>query len=560
VTWTLRPQLAAFGRRSRDALLLSAVTGAVVGLAVAGFEWVTAEQLLERVFELPVWLQALVPGLGLVLAALALRFVAGGATPATSDEYVRNFHEPDRRLDLRAVPGRILASVATLGSGGALGFEGPSIYLGAAIGTGLQHRFRRLFSRVDTKLLMVAGAAAGVAAIFKTPATGAVFALEVPFQDDTARRLLLPALVASASGYLAYVAFYGTSPLFPVAGSPPFGWRELVGAGVLGIVCGLGARAFAIGVQAAKRLERALPVVAKVAIGAAASAGALLVARAVFGESLTIGAGYNVIDWIQEGDHAWWLVGTLLVLRLVAVSGALVGGGAGGLFVPLVVVGALLGQLMGDAFGEPNDSLFPVIGVAAFLGAGYRTPLAAVVFVAESTGRPGFIVPGLIATVVAQLMMGRRSVAAYQRTGRVGHLEERFALPITAAVQADVLSAPPDLTIDQLVHEHLLLTRKTTVPVVDGTAVVGVVGLDDLAGVPRDRWGEVTVAEVARTDVPVAQPSWQLEDAVRAMEAAGVDLLPVADDQGAFVGIVTASDVVRLDEILRRSAEGGGSP
>jgi CIC family chloride channel protein len=77
-----------------------------------------------------------------------------------------------------------------------------------------------------------------------------------------------------------------------------------------------------------------------------------------------------------------------------------------------------VGRLCGGGLAEPSQTLFPVIGVAAFLGAGYRTPLAAVMFVAESTGRPGFIVPGLIATVVSQLMMGSSSVSTYQSSER----------------------------------------------------------------------------------------------------------------------------------------------
>ena len=195
-----RKQLLVFAKRSRETLLLAAFTGALTGLAVAGFDWLAARQMVERIFELPVAVQVAAPFVGLVLAALALRFVGRGATPSTSDEYIKNFHQPDRRLDLKPVAARTLASIATLGFGGPMGFEGPSIYFGASIGTALQSRFRRLFGVIDTKVLMVAGAAAGVAAIFKAPATGAIFALEVPFQDDTAKRMLLPALIASGRG------------------------------------------------------------------------------------------------------------------------------------------------------------------------------------------------------------------------------------------------------------------------------------------------------------------------------------------------------------------------
>ena len=93
---------------------------------------------------------------------------------------------------------------------------------------------------------MVAGAAAGVAAIFKAPATGAVFALEVPYQDDLARNMLLPALVSSAAGYLVFVGINGTTPLFPIEGTVELTMRDLLGA----VACSasspaLGARAFA---------------------------------------------------------------------------------------------------------------------------------------------------------------------------------------------------------------------------------------------------------------------------------------------------------------------------
>jgi CIC family chloride channel protein len=87
----------------------------------------------------------------------------------------------------------------------------------------------------------------------------------------------------------------------------------------------------------------------------------------------------------------------------------------GGLFIPLVVAGALVGSTIGGFVDGGEMLLFVVIGVAAFLGAGYRVPLAAVMFVAETTGRPSFVVPGLLAAVAAELVMGSASVTPYQR-------------------------------------------------------------------------------------------------------------------------------------------------
>src|SRR5204863_188916 len=84
-----------------------------------------------------------------------------------------------------------------------------------------------------------AGAAAGVAAIFKAPATGLVFALEVPYQEDFARRMLLPAAISAAVGYLTFVAFRGTAPILAVRGAAPFDLRDIAGAAVLGVLCGI---------------------------------------------------------------------------------------------------------------------------------------------------------------------------------------------------------------------------------------------------------------------------------------------------------------------------------
>jgi CIC family chloride channel protein len=84
----------------------------------------------------------------------------------------------------------------------------------------------------------------------------------------------------------------------------------------------------------------------------------------------------------------------------------------------LVVQGALLGSALRVAIGTSQTTLFPLLGVAAFLGAGYRVPLAAVVFVAETTGRPGFVVPALIAAATSQLLIGDASVSDYQREMR----------------------------------------------------------------------------------------------------------------------------------------------
>jgi CBS domain-containing protein len=395
-----------------------------------------------------------------------------------------------------------------------------------------------------------------VAAIFKAPATGAVFALEVPYRDDTARRMLLPALIAAASGYLTFVALLGTEQLFTVEGSPPFDLRELGGAAALGLVCGIGARAFARIISVAKRTERRVHPVTRIAGASAVLAALVFGSEEVFGESLATGSGYRTLEWVTEPGHGIALVLALLAFRVVATTATVTGGGVGGLFIPLVIAGALVGQVAAEIIGDAT-TLFPLIGVAAFLGAGYRTPLAGVMFVAETTGRPGFIVPGLIASVVAQLVMGNDSVSPYQVAGRTGHLERRFQLPISSAIRADVLTIPPDASLREFYEHHLLLIRETSVPVLGDDGYLGMISSDDLQHREPKEWDTTLVGDVAHTDWPTAAPDWLLEQAVRTMEVEGVDTLPVLDADGSFIGTVTSADIVRLDQILSRGDEGG---
>src|SRR4051812_18247191 len=262
-----RDELLALGRRTRQVVLLSALTGLLTGAGVALFERLASGGIFDRITHGSLAVQAIGPLVGLLLAAAALKWLAQGSTPSTADEYIKNFHERDRRLPLRPVAGRLVASLATLGFGGALGYEGPSIYLGAAAGSGLQQRLTRFFSRDDAKVLLVAGAAAGVAAIFKAPATGAVFALEVPYQDDLARRMLLPALFGAGVGYVTFVTFTTTAPLLPISGIPPFDLTDLGGAALIGILAGGGARAFAWLLRHAKHTAGRIPRFAGALIG-----------------------------------------------------------------------------------------------------------------------------------------------------------------------------------------------------------------------------------------------------------------------------------------------------
>ena len=246
--------------RSRNPRLLaaSALVGAAVAVVVAGFETLADLVVLKRVLGAPLAVLMLAPVAGVVAARFILRLGGRGTTRSTSDEYVRAYHERQPRIPIRELPAKLLAGVATIGGGGALGLEGPSIYAGSSLGLFMHERLRRFFLRDEARILLTAGAAAGVAAVFKAPATGVIFALEAPYRDDVARRALLPSLIASAASYATFVAIVGSAPVVPFPGEGGLLVGEgglvsvlgvqigdLFGALVLGIAAGLGGRVFA---------------------------------------------------------------------------------------------------------------------------------------------------------------------------------------------------------------------------------------------------------------------------------------------------------------------------
>jgi CIC family chloride channel protein len=428
-----------FARRSHEVLVLAAITGALTGFAVAAFDWLVVDLFLDHLFELSPWVMAWMPLVGLSVSWLALRFLGRSTDSGSADLYLKAFHDDDQQYRLRELPGRMLAAVLTPGMGGAMGLEGGSLYVGSGIGEILQRRFPRFTAGSNRRVLLVAGAAAGVAAIFKAPATGAVFALEVPYKEDLARRMLLPALVSSAAGYLAFAAVNGTTPLFAAHGSPPpLSFLDLAGALGVGVAAGIGARGFAWLVLTAKSLTDRLGPSVRI-VGAGLTMAALFaVTWIITDEPLAFGVGYHTIDWALAPDRALWILAVVFLVRAVATAATVGGSGVGGLFVPLVVAGALLGRMAVAVVGDANITLFVVIGVAAFLGAGYRVPLAAVMFVAETTGRPGFVVPGLLAAVAAVLVSGQSSVTLYQRSSRPG------AEPTAPPTPPPPATPPPD--------------------------------------------------------------------------------------------------------------------
>lgn len=554
---------AAVGGHDLRLLAASVATGVVVAVIVAMFEALTQPVLFEWLLEQSLPMIMVAPILGFAAAHVILRVLGRGTTASTSDEYIRVFHDRHPRLPIGELPGKLLAGVATIGMGGAVGLEGPSIYAGSSVGLWIHEKARGFLRRDEARLLLTAGAAAGVAAVFKAPATGVIFALEAPYRDDVTPQALLPSLLAAAASYATFVSLVGTEPVIPFFAEGSVLLEEegsvsvlgvdltdLLGALLLGIAAGLAGRGFAWLIRRAKAGTAQVPLATRLLTAGVAMGALAWIAEEAFEAPLTLGPGTEAMGWVV-GDRGLGLIALLFGLRVAATMATAFAGGVGGMFIPLAALGVVLGEFVGSAIGENDTALYPILGLAAFLGAGYRAPIAAVMFVAESTGGVGsFVVPALVAAAVSQVVAGPSSIADYQRARRLGHLERRFELPLTSILATDVFTVPSDATVSEFVYVHVLGRRERIVPVVDRGRFRGMARLEDISELDRELWEETTVGECMAVDLPTGRPSWTLRDAVAAMDASHTDVLAVTDGDGQFIGVVTEDEILKLDEIL----------
>jgi CIC family chloride channel protein len=532
--------------------LVYAGLGIIIGGVVALLDWLTVEVALHAVLEAPLWIQIICPSIGLLVVAGIMRVWPNAGTQ-TSDAYVESFHSGHGAEESRLIP-KLLASMATIGSGGAVGMEGPAVLTGATFGQMLGDRLPSVLGQRPRLVLLVAGAAAGIAAVFKAPATGVLFAMEAPYRRDMSRHGLIPALIAAAASYLTFVFFLGAEPLL-------IGFKatqvtlgdEIVAALTIGVLAGFVARGLAKGVHWAKHLDERFSFTTRFAVGAIILSVGVVIADALVDRPLTLGIGAEIAaDLVRDNEVTLFAVVALFVVRALVTGATLGVGGVGGVFIPLVVQGLLLGRAVEIVVGAPATGLYPVIGLAAVLGAAYRTPLAAIMFVAETTGRAEFVIPALIATAIAQSLMGEDSVSMGQRSERQGQLERRLVEPSAVVMLDDLGTLSPDDNLLDVIDRYGDRSESFAVPV-GGPKYEGLLVLHDLASAMLEHGPEATVRQTMRA-LPAVNGTAPAIDAARLMNEHDTAAIAVVDNDNLPIGVISTTSLAGLKTV---DLEGG---
>lgn len=398
-------RIIAQARRLAVAVLpMGALIGLVVALALSGLE--SMEHLLSTQRWRTVAFVGM-PFLGLALTGMWLHVSRLGEVSLVKD-LVQARSKPLETFRLLPSMGKALACALTIGCGGSAGVEGPAKWLGAAVGAQfhswlrtLAHRFpgfRRLLARPG--VVVMAGSAAALGAVFRAPLSGALLAAE--HEGELNATQAAPALVASAAGYLAFIALRGNAPLLGTPSLYHLQVREIFWALPLGLACAVAASLFRRLLRFGRHHLRPLPLPWR---GAIAGLGLVLLALPGAwlwpGLPVTQGGGLDLITHLLHGEALPAQALAFLGLKLAATALTFAGGGIGGTWLPSLAMGAALGSIF-DAWahlGQPG--LFALVGASAFAGAVHRTLLTPVVFLAETTGQAALVVPALVATVAA---------------------------------------------------------------------------------------------------------------------------------------------------------------
>ncbi len=541
---------------SRDVykwLIISPLIGVIIGLVVTGITVIILGKLWPPLLRYFLGRHgAIVPVLfaAFVLAGLVMQFFTPDPNEHSTEEIVHSYHDYQGDIQMRPFFPKLLAAIATVGFGGSAALEGPSIYAGGALGSWLWTKLRRFgIEPRDRRIMLISGAAAGMGAVFRAPLTGLVFAIEMPYKDDLAHEALLPSLISSVVAYATLAAFVGSGTLFNFISRTSYTRKDLLWSALLGLVCGLIAMVFVTVFRRTRAFAVRAPVPhwIKLAVGGLLTGLCGLAFVSIFqGSLIPLGPNYEAVGEILSRPHRTGELIVFGILKLAATLSSLGSGGVSAMFVPLFLTGGSFGAAFGQAIvHSPALDLYAAVGMAAFLAAGYKAPLTAVVFVAEATGGHAYIIPTLIGAAVAYAVSGEASASEAQRLHESVKVQELAAIPVREVMQRNVVSVQAFSTLRDFADNVAAHHRHSTFPVYRDREILGTVSITALSEVPPEKWRQTVLREVADPDAIKVPPDCDVMEVLRLlMGQKPRKAVLVVSSAGALEGIVTKTDVL----------------
>lgn len=547
-------------------LSLLAALGALLGVAGGGAAWVLLH-LIELLTNLALFHRwgTDVPSLSTlhvnwstyavaVGGALAISLLArwaptirGHGIPETMEAVLTK----QSRIAPRTAVAKPISAAIAIGSGAPFGAEGPIIVTGGSIGSLLGQVLPVTPS--ERKILLAAGAAAGMAATFGAPLAAVVLAIELLLFEFSVRAFVPLVVAASIAGGM-HTLLFSAGPLFAVPRHDVAGLGVLPAFALLGVACGVLAIVVSRGLFLIEDLYRRLPVgdTWHPAIGAVGFVTVgLFVPRA-------LGVGYDAIDDVLNARLAVGTVAALALGKLIAWWLALGSGTSGGTLAPILLISSSFGTVVGaglnHALPGPDVAVgaFAIVAMAATFGAATQAPFAAIVFVFELTRDYDVILPLMLASVLADLVysaVNEDSLMTEKLRRRGLHIGRHYGVdPFTAVRVADIMTP----RVDTLEHTSTVGDARTrfataghgAYPIVDHGRLVGIVTRGDVLRDESD--DDQPLLGHAATQVLTVAEADTAQRALRIMVDEHVEHVPVVDHDRRLVGICTRTDLLKV--------------
>ncbi len=498
------------------------------------------------------WLSVLIPIVGGAIVGLMARYgserIRGHGIPEAMETILVGGSKVEPKLTIL----KPLSSAASIGTGGPFGAEGPIILTGGAFGS-LIAQFLKL-SSIERRSLLVAGAVAGMSAVFGTPIAAVLLGVELLVFEWKPRTMVLLGIASAVADIIRHwfvgEGWMRAEPLFPVGLSPMGGSAGLLDAVILGVVCGGLAWVATKAVYGAEDAFRKLPLhwawwpaIGGLIIGL----GGMIAPRA-------LGVGYDTIADELAGSLTIYTLLTLFVVKLVIWAVGLGSGTSGGILAPLLIMGAASGGLLGSVLpgGTPAD--WALLGMAGLLAGVTRSPFTAIVFALELTHDTDLFLPLLITATLAHfisVLILKRSILTEKVARRGFHVLREYevnpmdVLFVREVMITDVLTINSGRSLAEVVpvlHHYAAKRYQRIIPVMEEDRMLGLIPWQNVIELALDKKIEgKTVDDIMITELTVAYPDESLREAADRMSLFNVGVMPVVKrtDPQKLRGLIT---------------------
>lgn len=527
--------------------MLLHLIGLITNLTLFG-EWAWAAPSFTELVVGPQIVIAAVAGA--VVISLIARWepiIRGHGIPEAMETILTN----QSRMAPRTAVAKPVSAAVAIGTGAPFGAEGPIIVTGGALGSLLGQVVR--VSPSERKILLAAGAAAGMAATFGAPLASVVLAIELLLFEFSTRAFVPLAVAASVAGGM-HTLLFGTGPLFDVPAHDYAGLDVLPIFVILGIGAGLLAVVISSGLFVIEGWYRRLPV----REFWHPIIGAIIFATIGLFAPRALGVGYEAIEDILANRLAVGSIAVLAGAKLIAWWAALASGTSGGTLAPILLISAGYGGLFGAAVEQIFPGLdvtpgaFAIVAMAATFGAATRATFASMVFVFELTRDYDVVLPLMLASVVADLIavtLTKDSIMTEKLSRRGLRVHGEYELdpfrtvPVSQIMTAKVETLPSTASVGDA-HLRLSTGRHGAYPITDPDGrCVGIVARGDLLGDPAT--DDAPLLDHASRDVVTVGRDDLAVTALHRMIEERVDHIPVLEDD-QLVGICTRTDLMAV--------------